>query len=73
MTVLGVDLDASTRLNVGAEGYCGGGSAVFTPRPYAPPPAPMGYYPSYEQTYAPPPPPPMAYSYPCGCVAPPRW
>ena len=75
VTVLGVDLDASARLGVFAEGECGGGAPAYQPRPYAPPPAPVGY--GYQcsacQTYAPPPPPPpVSYGYPCGCMAPPR-
>ena len=73
VTVLGVDLGASAHLGVPVDGACGGYAPAFQPRPYAP--APMAYYQGYEQTYAPPPPPaqPMAYGYPCGCQAPPRW
>ena len=81
VTVLGVDLGASAHLGVPVDSECGGGSPVFVPRPYAPPPpAPMTYgYQGYgEQSYAPegyapPPQPPMTYGYPCGCIAPPRW
>ncbi len=74
VTVLGLDAGASAHLSVPTDGACEGGRPAFTPRPYA---QPMGYgYQGYEQTYAPPPPrspPPMAYGYPCGCQAPPRW
>ena len=69
VTVLGVDIDGSAKLTIGAHDWGRGG---YAPAPYYPPAPPQ---PVYQPMYQQPSPPPgywMGYSAPtCGCAPPP--
>ena len=68
VTVLGVDIDGSAKLTIGAHDWGHGGYA----RSYAPPPPPQPYYePSYPQPVAYPQPTYALPTYGCGCAPPP--
>ena len=69
VTVLGVDIDGSAKLTIGAHDWNRGYAPPPPAYPVAPPPAPMPPPPGYWMGYSA----PSAYvtSYGCGCAPPP--